>query len=136
MKPILLEIVTGMITTYGHCRHCELFFEEAGLQEESRRKEINEYPEEIVQESEKLFDWLRELKKLYKHRLSIRMIDAKSFVGFYKSLRYRIRRYPFFIVDGKETYAGWDHTELEGLLDKCVRASLPASHQSLSSTVS
>jgi hypothetical protein len=136
MKPILLEIVTGMITTFGHCRHCELFFDESGVQPKARQGEIDEYPPELLQESEKLFDWLRELKKLYKHRLSIRLIDAKSFMGFYKSLRYRIRRYPFFIVDGKETYVGWDHTQLEGLLDKCVRASLPASHQGLSSTAS
>ena len=129
MKPISLEIVTGMIATFGHCRHCEVFFDEAGIQQKARETEIEDYPPDLIQECDRLFDWVRELKKLYKHRLSIRLIDAKSFVGFYKSLRYRIRKYPFFIVDGKETYSGWDKNRLEDLLDKYIKASLSLKHQ-------
>ncbi len=129
MKPISLEIVTGMITTFGHCRHCEVFFDEAGIQQKARETEIEDYPPDLIQECDRLFDWVRELKRLYKHRLSIRLIDTKSFVGFYKSLRYRIRKCPFFIVDGKETYSGWDKNRLEGLLDKYIKASLSLKHQ-------
>lgn len=129
MKPILLEIVTGMITTLGQCRHCQVFFDEAGLNNEVQQKELSEYPADLIQESEKLYSWIQELKKLYKHRLSIRLVDAKSLAGLYKSLRYRIRKYPTFIVEGKETYTGWDSKRLEELLDKYVRASLSFTQQ-------
>lgn len=130
MKPISLEIVTGMITTFGHCRHCEIFFDEAGIQQKARQTEIEDYPPDLIQECDRLFDWVGELKRLYKHRLSIRLIDAKSFVGFYKSLRHRIRKYPTFIVEGKESYTGWDRKCLEDLLDKYIKASLVLNRQS------
>ena len=136
MKPISLEIVTGTITIFGHCRHCEVFFDEAGLQQKARESEIKDYPSDLIRESENLFDWVRELKRLYKHRLSIRLIDAKSFVGFYKSLRYRIRKYPTFIVDGKETYAGWDKSRLEEILDSNIKASLGLDRRRIQPTLS
>jgi histone acetyltransferase (RNA polymerase elongator complex component) len=39
-------------------------------------------------------------------------------LGIYKSLRHWIRKYPTFIVEGQETYAGWDKGQLENLLVK------------------
>ena len=116
MRPISLEIVTRVLTTFDHCRHCEIFFDEAGLDKKFHQKEVNEYPPDLKEEFAKLSDWIRELTRLYKHRLLIRLIDAQSLLGIYKSLRHRIRKYPTFIVEGKETYAGWDKNQLEGLL--------------------
>jgi len=136
VRPISVEIVTRMLTILGQCRHCEIFFNEAGLDKKIYEKEIDAYPSDFIQESEKLSAWVRELRKLYKHRLSIRLIDAKSFVGFYKSIRYRIRKYPTFIVEGKETYAGWDKNQLEGLLDKYIKSSLPSKRRNLQPSLS
>jgi len=124
MRPISLEIVTRVVTTFGQCRHCELFFDEAGLNKKVHQKEANDYPPDLKEEFARLSDWLRELTRLYKHRLLIRLIDAQSLLGIYKSLRHRIRKYPTFIVEGKETYAGWDKNQLEGLLDKHIKASV------------
>lgn len=136
MKPILLEIVTEMITTMRHCRHCEIFFDEAGLNKKVYAKESDQYPPDFIQALERLSNWTQELKRLYKHRLSIRLIDAKSPVGLYKSLRHRIRKYPTFIIEGKETYFGWDKNHLEGLLDKYIHATLPSKHRSPQPTYS
>jgi len=136
LKPILLEIVTRMITTLGQCRSCEVLFEGSGLSKKVSQKEVSEYPEDLVQESERLSNLLGQLKQLYRHRLVIRLIDAKSFVGVYKSLRHWVRRYPTFIVEGKETYTGWDETQLEALLDKYIQASLPPKHRSVQPTLS
>jgi hypothetical protein len=47
----------------------------------------------------------------------------------YKSLRHRIRKYPAFIVEGKEMYSGWDKNQMEDLLDKHVKASLSSRHR-------
>jgi hypothetical protein len=46
------------------------------------------------------------------------VIDAQSILGFYKSLRHWVRKYPTFIVEGQETYTGWDKKQLETLLGK------------------
>jgi len=136
MKPILLEIVTKVISSFGQCRRCKILFDEAGFDQKFHQKEMDEYPTDLKEEYTKLSVWVQELNRLYKHRLSIKLIDVQSPLGIYKSLRYRIRTYPTFIVEGKETYAGWDKSQLEGLLDKYIQNSLPSKHRSLQPSLS
>ena len=136
MRPISLEIVTPVMTTFDHCRHCEVLFDEAGLDQKFHQKEMNEYPLDLKEEHLKLSDWIRELTRLYKHRLLIKPIDAQSLLGIYKAFRHRIRKYPAFIVEGKEIYTGWDKNRLESLLDKYIKASLPSKHRTLQTTLS
>ena len=121
MKPILVEVVTKMMRTFDHCSRCSIIFDEAGLKRDRRQKEFDEYPEDLKQESVKLSEWIGELSRLYKHRLLIKLIDAQSLLGVYKSLRHRIRHYPAFIIEGKETFFGWDKERLEELLDNHIR---------------
>ncbi len=121
MKPITLEIVTRVLTTFGHCRHCEVVFDEADLNRKFKQKDLGEYPADLSDEYLRLSDWIRELIHLYRHRLLIRVIDVQSFLGLYKSVRHWIRRYPTFIIEGKETYTGWDKRELEQLIDKHIK---------------
>ena len=135
MRPILLEIVTKVLTTYDHCRQCEIFVDEAGLDKKFHQKEMEEYPPDLKEEYLRLSDWIRELTRLYKHRLLIKLIDVQSLHGFYKSLRHRIRKYPTFIIEGKETYTGWDRNQLEALLDKYIQASLLSRHRSAQPTL-
>ncbi|MGZ3603943.1 MAG: hypothetical protein ACXU9P_03210 [Thermodesulfobacteriota bacterium] len=126
MKPIRLEIVTKMLTSFGQCRRCEILFDQVELAKKSHEKQMEEYPSDLKEEDAKLWEWVRELTRLYKHRLLIRLIDVQSPLGIYKSLRHRIRTYPTFIVEGKETYAGWDKGRLESLLDRYIKSSLPS----------
>jgi hypothetical protein len=136
MKPILLEIVTKVITSFGQCRRCKILFDQAGFDQKLHQKEMDEYPADLKEEYTKLSDWIRELNRLYKHRLSIKLIDVQSPLGIYKSLRYRIRTYPTFIVEGKEAYAGWDKSQLESLLDKYIKNALPSKHRGLQPSLS
>lgn len=123
MKPITLEIVTGLLTTFHLCRQCTVFFDQAGLNQSLHQNEMDQYPLDLKEEELKLSDWIRELRRLYKHRLLIKLIDICSPAGIYKSIRHRIRTYPAFIIEGKETYAGWDRSRLEALLDRYIQAS-------------
>ncbi len=125
MKPILLEILTRAITSYDTCRNCKVIFDKTGLDKKLRQGEMEEYPPDLKEDNAKLSDWIRELSRLYKHRLLINLIDVQSLLGFYKSFRHRIRKYPAFIVEGKEAYSGWDRNRLEEILDKYIRLSLP-----------
>ena len=136
MKPILLEVVTKVITSFDQCRRCKVLFEQAGFAQKFHQKEMDEYPPDLKEENKKLLDWVRELSRLYQHRLSVKLIDAASPLGIYKSLRYRVRTYPTFIVERKETYAGWDRRQLESLLDKYIKNALPSKHRSLRPSLS
>jgi hypothetical protein len=136
MKPILLEIVTKVLTSWGQCRRCKILFDQAGLDQKFRQGEMDEYPPDLIEEFTRLSDWIRELNRLYKHRLLIKLIDVQSPLGIYKSLRYRIRTYPTFVVEGKETYTGWDKDQLENLLDKYINNSLLSRRRGLQPSLS
>jgi len=122
MGPVILEIVTRALTTFDHCRHCEFLLDQAGLNETHHQREINEYPPDLKEEYLRLSTWIRELSRRYKDRLVIKVIDVQSVLGIYKSIRYRIRTYPTFIVAGNETYAGWDKDALAALLERHLHA--------------
>jgi hypothetical protein len=136
MKPIQLEIVTKVVTFFDHCPRCQILFDQAGLDKNIHQKEMEEYPSDLKEEYIKLSNWIRELTRLYKHRLLIKLIDVQSPLGIYKTLRHRIRAYPAFIVEGKETYTGWDKNQLESLLDKFIKNSLPSKRRNLQVSLS
>ncbi len=129
MKPILLEIVTRVMTTFHQCGPCELVFNQAGMDRKTCEKDLSEYPSDLKEEFLRLSDWIRELTRLYKHRLLIRLIDAQSLLGIYKNLRYWIRTYPAFIVEKREAYVGWDKGQLERILDKYIQKTLPSKYR-------
>jgi len=121
MKPLTVEVVSNLITAFGACPRCELVMNEAGINARSRCQDMADYPAELQEELVKLGDWLSELCRLYRHRISIRLIDAKSPFGLYKSLLHRIRRYPTFIIEKKAVYSGWDRKRIEEMLDAHIQ---------------
>jgi hypothetical protein len=121
MKPVLLEIVFNMLTVFNHCTRCGPVFREAGVEDRVNAEVLDEYPKELREEFQRLSDWIGELGRLYRHRLRIRIVDAKSLQGIYKSLRHHFRKYPAFIVDHRDVVIGWDYDRLSNLLDAHIR---------------
>ncbi len=117
MKPVCIEVVSTLFTTLGHCRHCDLLFQESGLAPKLCEEDGDAYPQPFYDEWERLRGILQELGRLYRHRIVIRMVDAGSPLGFYKALKHRFRRTPAFILDQSEVYTGWDLDQIENLLD-------------------
>ncbi len=72
------------------------------------RQEINEYPEELKAEALRLSDWIRATRAEYGPQVVIRMVDPQSLLGIWRALRFRVRRYPTFLIDGRERVVGWD----------------------------
>lgn len=81
-----------------------------GLGDKVHNQEINEYPEEMREEYLRLSDWVRETYGTYGLRVWIKVIDPQSLVGVWKHLRYQVRSYPTFVLDGEHIFAGWDAT--------------------------
>ena len=123
MKAILIEVVSKVLSTYGHCIRCEPIFLESGVGKRSKVEDIDEYPPDLKEESLKLSELMCELYQLYKHRIHIRLIDAQSPLGIYKSLVHRFRKYPTFIVEKNDVCRGWDRQKLEELIDKHIKES-------------
>jgi hypothetical protein len=96
--------------------HCEQLFSQAGIGKLVHQEEIDQYPEDIKQESARLASWILDLSHRYGGQIQIRVVDPQSIEGFFKSLRYRVREYPTFIVDGCAKYTGWDQAALDEIL--------------------
>jgi hypothetical protein len=86
------------------------------LRDKRDNQDLNDYPEEIREDFIFLSEWIKELSQKYREKILIRITDAQSLQGFYKSLRYRAFRYPAFIINGRRKYAGRDKVRLESLL--------------------
>jgi len=121
MNPIILEVVAPMLSAVEmNCRSCGFMFGYLGLTSKYRKASRNEYPEDWKEAIGYLSEWVQEISSLYRHRIRIRVIDAQSPLGFWKQIRYKIFRFPAFIVDKKRTYIGWDFQQLESLIDERI----------------
>ncbi|MFQ6079697.1 MAG: hypothetical protein ACE5NJ_11275 [Thermodesulfobacteriota bacterium] len=118
VKPIKVEVINLMLTVQTEeCKNCRLIFEETDMKRKFADKEMNEYPEDVKEDVVRLSNWIRELAHLYSHRIQIKVIDALSPLGVYKTVRHRIREFPTFIIDRREKYSGWDKEALGEILN-------------------
>jgi hypothetical protein len=118
MKPLRVEVITPTVQRLGLCSTCELFLDEAGVGDQPAEQALAEYPQEWQDEYRRLSDWLYELAARYGDRVLIQVVDPQSPQGLFKSLRYRVRRYPTWIVAGKTRVDGWDGDALEAAIDR------------------
>jgi hypothetical protein len=51
---------------------------------------------------------VRTVQTTYRGQVVVRIIDPQSLGGFWKVLRYWIRRYPTFFIGGGERLVGWE----------------------------
>ena len=92
--------------------------DQVGLRAKRDREILNEYPEELKEDYLFLSNWIRELSQRYGPKILIRVIDAQSFQGVYKSIRYWVHRYPTFIINNRKKYTGKDKDQLDTLLQE------------------
>ncbi len=121
MNKIHLEVVAPMLSTLEmSCRGCNYILGYLGIKSKYRNACANEYPDDWKEAVSYLSTWIQEISNLYRHRIRIVVIDAQSPMGIWKQIRYRLFRFPAFIVDKKRTYIGWDPRQLEALIDERI----------------
>jgi len=96
--------------------HCEHVFDQAGIGRQVHQEELDQYPKGVKQEAARLANWLYHLSDRYGDQIHIRVIDPQSPEGLLKSVRYWVRKYPTFIVDGHEKVVGWDQAALDSVV--------------------
>lgn len=126
--PLEVEVIAYAPTAYYHCSHCELAWNEMGFTTEVHREQLeSSLPADLFQEYRLLMQWVQEILRRYCDQVSIRVIDAASPQGLWKSLRYRAHRYPAVIINGRMCSSGKDafavaRSELERQLAQIIPA--------------
>jgi hypothetical protein len=93
-----------------------------GLRQKVQREMLETgLPESLNAEFHSLSEWVQTLSSKFDNRVTVRLIDAASVEGFFKSLLRRFRRYPSFSVDG-DRYTGTDFTRVDALITKSLNA--------------
>ncbi len=106
-EPLLVEILAYAPTAYYHCTHCEVAWQEMGKSNRTHQEQLeSSLPEDLMQEYQAVSDWVREIFRVHCDRVVLKVIDAASLEGFYKSLKYNARRYPAVIIGRKERFIG------------------------------
>ena len=107
MAPLLVEIIAYAPTAYYHCTHCEVAWQEMGKSNRVHAEQLeSSLPEDLRQEYQLVSDWVREMFRVHCDNIVLKVIDAASLEGFYKSLKYNARRYPAVIVNGQKRFMG------------------------------
>ena len=123
MVPSLrVEIVSYAPTAYSQCTHCEVVEGAAGVSGSLREEQVtSSLPADLAADYQQVSEWARRVLAAYHERISIRVIDAASVEGFWKTLRHGIRRYPAVFVDGKRQPGDNPLTEAEESIARNLR---------------
>jgi hypothetical protein len=122
MTPVIVEIVAPTITSLDFsCSRCGIIMDQFELTKNSRGEMCSEYPQEWMEEARRIGDFVTRLRNLYKHRISVYIIDAQSISGLWKQIRHGRSSLPLFIVNGNKVCRGWDCGRVEALIDETIK---------------
>ncbi len=106
-EPLLVEIIAYAPTAFYHCTHCEVAWREMGASNRIHEEQVeSSLPADIAKEYEAVSDWVKDIFGKYCDRVVVKVVDAASIEGVYKSLRYNARRYPAVIVGREKRFTG------------------------------
>ncbi len=92
----------------------------AGLGQKVHREQLESgLPEDLAAEFHAVSQWAQGLPERFGPRVTVRLVDAASIEGFFKSLFRRLGRYPAFVVDGRK-YVGSDFSRVDALISQSL----------------
>jgi hypothetical protein len=123
MMPINIEIIAYAPTGFYHCTHCEIIFKEQGVGDRIHAEQLQSaMPEEMLQAYAQLSGWVNGLVDRYGDKVAIKVIDAASIEGVWKTVRHGLHRYPTAIIDGREKFDLADARPAEAAISRRVAA--------------
>ncbi len=93
---------------------------QVNLGQAPQERGLEEYPPDWQEDFRKLSSILIGLSDRYPNDVQIRIWDPRSLQGMWKSIRHGIRRYPTYIINGRDKFVGWDTVGLEQYLQSAV----------------
>ena len=112
-KPLLVEIIAYAPTAFYHCTHCEVAWREMGVSNRIHQEQVDSsLPADLAAEYRAVSDWVRVIFKKHCDQVVVKVIDAASIEGFWKTLRHGLRQYPAIVV-GSARFSGKDFSAAE-----------------------
>jgi hypothetical protein len=113
--PLHVEIVAYAPTAFYHCTHCEVVWQETGFSRGLHEEQVGSaLPPDLLADYQAVSDWVRHLLSAFGGRIEIKVIDAASFEGVWKTVRHGLRRYPAVLVgDRRFDVTGADYSAAE-----------------------
>ncbi|MFQ6080394.1 MAG: hypothetical protein ACE5OW_01850 [Candidatus Bathyarchaeia archaeon] len=105
MRPrnrVKLEIVGLMPTFFSHCEHCMFLMRQCELPTIS--SQLEEYPKELADLYFKISQLTWNVRQDFGGEVSIEVIDTASALGLWKSVKYKLKRTPAFVVNGRKVF--------------------------------
>ncbi|MBI5304468.1 MAG: hypothetical protein HY868_20210 [Chloroflexi bacterium] len=124
MQPVMVEIIAYAPTQYFHCKHCEFVWSQAqseGVKKFHADALETSMPPEMMTEYRALSDWVLNAVERYGGRVVFKVIDATSFEGLIKSVRYGVRKYPAVVISGKDKHIGADFAGAEAMINRALQ---------------
>jgi hypothetical protein len=119
MGPVRVEILTYAPTEFYHCQHCEVVWDSVGFGKHIRADQRSAaLPPDLQAEFAAIADWVASAHARYGDRLEVKVVDVASLEGLIESVRHRTRRFPAFVVDGRERVVGFDPERLNAILER------------------
>jgi hypothetical protein len=116
-KPLQIEIVAYAPTAFYHCTHCEVVWQQTGFSQGLHEEQVRQaLPPDLQADYQAVSDWVRHLLRVYCDRVAVKVIDAASLEGVWKSARHRLSRYPAVVVGGRQRFAGTDFSAAEAAI--------------------
>jgi hypothetical protein len=124
-KPLTVDVISQILSSFDHCSHCQLFLNAAGVGHRIHREDFDAFPRELRDEYDRLSRLVTGLSERFAGRVRFRILDPQTPEGMWKSLRYWVRRYPTFLIDG-EKQVGWDEEALTRRIEAHLTPRMPA----------
>lgn len=119
MKPILIEVIAYAPTQFYHCQHCEVVFKEHGIGDKIHAEQLrSSMPADLLRDYANVSRWVKAMFDRYGEQIVVKVIDAASLEGFFKAVRYGLRKFPAVVVNHKEKYSGADLAQAEPLIQR------------------
>lgn len=116
MSPVHLDVIALIPEGWGLCQSCETLMAGAGLAKAPSDRGLDEAPPELRKDFERLSALLLDLSARYGDQLQIHIFDPYSLPGLARAIRYGARRYPTFVISGREKIVGWEVEKLDQAL--------------------
>jgi hypothetical protein len=112
-KPVQIDVLTPMPEGWGMCQTCELFISQAGMNDAPDQRINDSFPQEWQEEFKKTSHFILDMAEKFGSSIQMILYDPRSLQGIIKAIRFRVHRYPAFIINNKTRYIGVDPEEIE-----------------------
>ena len=128
-RPVTVQVLAYAPTVFRHCQHCEVAFAGLGFADRMHKAELaNALPEDLLQDFQRVSDWVHSLLERHGERVRVSVIDAASLEGFWKALRHGVRRFPAVVVDGRREVVGTEFAPADRVIDQRIGTRTQPAH--------